>query len=172
MEITGKHFGVPRTAIAVKVRLQARSAQKCQAGSLSTRARSSGWLATFISRHTLPVSSMMHTAVSLTEQSIRHGVSRCVPFPMLVAVSHRPRLLSARAQHLNQASSPKIRLRAEYLENKGGVHPLPRNRQTHAGWVPARRHPMTTRIRASMRTRQTLSDLIEERLSTAAGVRS
>src|SRR5208283_476509 len=40
-----------------------------QAGSLSTRTRSCGWLGTFTSRQTVPASSMMHTEVSLTETS-------------------------------------------------------------------------------------------------------
>lgn len=38
-----------------------------QAGSYSTRARFSGWLCTFTSRHTVPVSSTMQIAVSFTE---------------------------------------------------------------------------------------------------------
>ncbi|ESY62596.1 hypothetical protein X743_34360 [Mesorhizobium sp. LNHC252B00] len=40
-----------------------------QAGSLSTRAISSGWVGTFTSPHTVPVSSTMQIAVSFTETS-------------------------------------------------------------------------------------------------------
>ncbi|MER8824498.1 transposase [Mesorhizobium sp. M0991] len=56
------------------------------------------------------------------------------------------------------------------LEIEGGVPPLLRNqKRMQLAPAPARRHPMTTRIPAPMRTRQSLSDLIEGRLSTPAG---
>ena len=48
---------------------RARSAPRCQAGSCRTCRRSSGWLATLISRQIFPVSSTIHTDVSLTETS-------------------------------------------------------------------------------------------------------
>src|SRR5512143_738853 len=56
------------------------------------------------------------------------------------------------------------------LENLVGVHPrLGFANLRRRLPAPARRHPMAKRVPASMRTRQSLSDVIEGRLSSPAG---
>lgn len=50
---------------------------KVQAGSESTRTRSSGWLSTFLSRQILPVSSTMQLRSLFRRHPILHNVSCC-----------------------------------------------------------------------------------------------